>query len=153
MEDARQPYLTRFAEHQGRKGWFPAPKEGDLVLLHCAALDNHYDKKLEAHWEGPFHLGDLAPHGKSGRLYDITTGALVKTKPSGLKDRIHLDDLKVYVPRTEQGSKEGEAGSVLECIRMGWKGGGAVGWESVGFGGGIDLHALISEEVFLCSLE
>ena len=120
MEDARQRYLTRFAEHRGRKGQFPAPKEGpDLVLLQCAALNNRYDKKLEACWEGPFHLDDLAHHRRSGRLYDITTGALVKTKPSGLEDRIHLDDLKVYVPRAEQGSKEGEGDGVLECVRMG----------------------------------
>jgi len=121
--------------------------------VHRAALDNRYDKNLEARWEGPFLLGDLAHHGRSGRLYDITTGVLIKTKPSGLKDRIHLDDLKVYVPRAEQGSKEGEAGGMLECVRMGWKGRGAVGWESIGFGGGIDLHALSSKEVFLCSLE
>ena len=74
----------------------------------------------------PFCLGDLAHHGRSGHLYDNTTRAFVKTKPSGLKDQINLDDLKVYVPQAEQGSKEGEAGSVLECIRMGWKGRGAV---------------------------
>ena len=145
--------MTRFAEHRGRKGQFPAPKEGDLILLRRTALNNRYDKKLEARWQGPFHLDDLAHHRRSGRLYDITTGALVKTKPSGLEDRIHLDDLKVYVPRAEQCSKEGEGGGVLECVRMGRKGGGAVGWQSVGFGGGVDLHVLISEEVFLCSLE
>jgi len=153
MKDARQQYLTHFAEHRGGKEWFPAPKEGDLILLQHATLDNCYDKKLEARWEGPFCLGDLAHHGRSGCLYDITTGALVKTKTSGLKDRIHQDDLKVNVLPAEQWSKEGEAGGVLECVRMGWKGGGAVGWESVGFGGGVDLHTVILEEVFLCSLE
>jgi len=78
---------------------------------------------------------------------------LAKTKPSGLKEWNQLDDLKDYIPRAEHGSKEGEAGDVLECVRMGLKGGGAARWESVGFGWGVDLHALISEEVFLCSLE
>ena len=101
MENARQRYLTRFAEHRGRKGRFPALKEGDLVLLQRAALDNRYDKKLEARWEEPFCLGDLAHHRRSSRLYNITTGALVETKPFGLKDQIHLDDLKVYIPQAE----------------------------------------------------
>ena len=63
MEDTRQQYLTHFAEQQGRRGRFPAPREGDLVLLRRAALDNHYDKKLEARWEGPFRLGNVAHHG------------------------------------------------------------------------------------------
>jgi len=33
MGDARQRYLTRFAEQQGHQGRFPAPREGDLVTL------------------------------------------------------------------------------------------------------------------------
>jgi len=147
MEDTRQRYLTRFAEQQGRQGLFPTPQEGDLVLLRRAALDNRYDKKLEAHWEGPFRLGNIAHHGRSGRLYDITTGALVKTKPSGLKDRIHLDDLRIYVPRA------GEGAVGMECATMCWKGEGASAWEKVGVGGEVDLNVLISEEDFLCRLE
>jgi hypothetical protein len=106
---------------------------------------------LEARWEGPFRLGNIAHHGRSGRLYDVTTGALVKTKPSGLKDRIHLDDLRIYVPRAEE--KEGEAGGMMECVRMYWEGEGASMWERVGLGGEVDLLVLVSEEVVLCSLK
>ena len=157
VEDVRQRYLTRFAEQQNRKGRFPAPQNGDLVLLRRAALDNRYDKKLEARWEGLFRLDNLAHHGRSGRLYDITTGALVKTKPSGLKDRIHLDDLRIYIPRVEkkrpERAEEQTVRSVMECARMRWKGEGAVDWESVGFGGDVDLQVLIAEDVFLCCLE
>jgi hypothetical protein len=29
----------------------------------------------------------------------MNTGALVKVKPGGLKDRCHLDDLRVFLPR------------------------------------------------------
>ena len=84
-ESARQRYLTRFVLQQLKKGRFPAPKEGDLVLLRRAALDNRYDKKLEARWEGPFRLSNLANHGRSGRLYDLITGRLVKIKQTGLE--------------------------------------------------------------------
>jgi len=66
LELTRQRYFSRFVAQQGKKGRFPAPREGDLVLLRWASLDNRYDKKLEAHWEGPFRLSDLTHHGRSG---------------------------------------------------------------------------------------
>ena len=93
IESTRQRYLTRFVSQQTKKGRLPAPKEGELVLLHRAALDNRYDKKLEARWEGPFCLGNIAHHSQSERLFDLITGRLVRTKQAGLKDRIHLDNL------------------------------------------------------------
>ena len=68
-----------------------------------------------------------------------------------------MDDLRIYVPRVRKGKKpespDEQNGGVLGCERMHWDGKGAVDWEKVGFGGDVDLHALISEEVFLCSLE
>ena len=85
-------------------------KERDLVLLRRAALDNRYDKKLEPRWEGPFRLSNLTHHGRSGRLYELITGRLFKTKLAGLKDRIHLDDLRVYVSRKR--SRDAEVSSV-----------------------------------------
>jgi hypothetical protein len=155
-EDVRQRYLTRFVQQQDRQGRFAPPKEGDLVLLRRAALDNRYDKKLEARWEGPFRLGNIAHHGRSGRLYDITTGQLVKTKPSGLKDRIHLDDLRVYVtrksPREEKDAGEGaEAVSIVEWARVCWKGKDAGEWALVGTetGRSVDLRCMMEEDVFL----
>jgi len=141
LELIRQWYLTRFGAQQGKKGRFPAPKEGDLVLLRRAALDNRYDKKLEARWEGPFRLGDLAHHGRSGRLYDLTTGKLVKIKQAGLKDRIHLDDLRVYVSRERTGAEGAEVGSVL-CDQLDWKGEGAEEWKEIGKGGAVELGKL-----------
>src|SRR5207237_10208114 len=42
------------------------PKAGDLVLLRRFILDQCCGNKLEARWEGPYLLGDLAWHGKSG---------------------------------------------------------------------------------------
>ena len=119
-EAARHRYLARFAKWQGRSGRFPALKDGDLVWLRRAALDNRYDKKLEARWEGPFRLGDLAFHGRSGRLYDLITGRLVQTKPSGLKDRVHLDDLRVYVSAICRTKKYEKSEVWLRAIR--WNG-------------------------------
>jgi len=59
---------------------FHAPKVGDLVLLRRFILDQRRGSKLEARWEGPYLLGDLAYHGKSGRLYDLNTKELVRVK-------------------------------------------------------------------------
>jgi len=78
---------------------FRAPEAGDLVLLRQFLLDQRRGNKLEARWEGPYLLGNLAHHGKSGRLYDLNTKELVKVKKGALKDRVHLNDLKLYLTR------------------------------------------------------
>jgi hypothetical protein len=156
VEDVRQRYLTRFVQQQRRQRRYPPGREGYLILLRQAALDNRYDKKLEARWEGPFRLGDLAHHGRSGRIYDLTTGRLVKTKPSGLKDRIHLDDLRVYVSRGSCQGKEVMGGacatavSVVECARVCWKGDRADEWNWIVSGGAVDFGGLMGSGVFLC---
>jgi hypothetical protein len=144
VETVRQRYLSRFVKHQGKEGRFPAPKEGDLVLLRRANLDTRFDKKFDARWEGPFRLKDLAHHGRSGRLYDILTDRLVKTKQAGLKDRVHLDDLRVYIPR-EQQLEQAEVAK-MELVRweeMDWEGEKAEDWRKVGNGSAVDLEFLI----------
>jgi hypothetical protein len=96
-----------------------APKEGDLVLLRRMALDGRKTDKLEARWEGPFVLGDLAYHGRTGRLFDLNTGELVKVKPGGLRDRCHLDDLRVFVPR-ERSDESVLREKWMDCATVGW---------------------------------
>jgi len=53
---------------------YTAQREGDLVLLRRFLLDQRKGSKLEARWEGPYVISDLAKHGKSGRLRDLNTG-------------------------------------------------------------------------------
>ena len=120
-------------------------------MLGWAALDNRYDKKLEAHWEGPFRLSDLAHHGRSGRLYDLTTGRLVKDKQAELKDRIHLDDLRVYVSR-ERAEEEVMGVESVSCDRLGWNGEGAEEWKEIGNGGLVELGKLFKMELALIQL-
>jgi len=138
--------LSRFVEQQGNEGRFPTPKEGDLVLLRRAALDNRYNKKLEAHWEGPFRLRNLAHHGHSGYLYDLPTGKLVKIMQAGLNDRIHFDNLRVYISSEWTGAEGAEVGSVL-CDRLDWKGEGAEEWKEIGKGRAVELGKLIEMEL------
>jgi len=119
LEAVRRHFLDRYnrTETSRDSGRCEAPRNGDLVLLRLAALDNRRDKKLEPHWEGPFRLNDIAYHGRSVWLFDLSTGQLVKTKISGLKDRMHLDDLRVFVPRGE-----GVATEQVSCVEMYWDG-------------------------------
>jgi hypothetical protein len=79
-----------------------APQMGDLVLLRNMSLDGQHGHKLAARWEGPYLLDDIHPEGRAGRLRDIQSGELVKVKASGKKERVHLDDLKVFVPRARR---------------------------------------------------
>jgi hypothetical protein len=79
-----------------------APQMGDLVLLRNMSLDGQHGHKLAARWEGPYLLDDIHSEGRAGRLRDIQSGELVKVKASGKKERVHLDDLKVFVPRADR---------------------------------------------------
>ena len=80
-------------------------------------MDNHQDKKLEPRWEGPFRLDDVAHHRRSRRLFDLSTGQLVETKISGLTDHVHLDDLRVFVPRGEDAGM-----GQVSYVEMDWDG-------------------------------
>lgn len=90
---------AKLVESAGLKTRWTSPKEGDLVLLRRFELDAQRGRKLEARWEGPFILVDVAHHGLSGRLKDINTGKIVRVRQSGTKERCHIDDLRVFVPR------------------------------------------------------
>lgn len=104
LEEIREDVRTRMM----RKGipvrpgrfWEP-PTDGDLVLLRRFEVDKQHGRKFEPRWEGPYRLEDIAWHGRSGRLKDIRTGEVVRVRKGGLQERVHMDDLKVFVPRDE----------------------------------------------------
>jgi len=105
IDDIRQRAASEVVEEAQRREerqrpmCHAPPKDGDLVLLGRFLLDQRRGSKLEPRWEGPYVLSDLAWHGKSGRLRDFNTGEVVRVKKGALRDRIHLNDLKVYLQR------------------------------------------------------
>jgi hypothetical protein len=108
LDEARNRCLDRLERshlniisRESRKVRWTAPKVGDLVLMRNIALDGQHGHKLQARWEGPYMLDDIHPDGRAGRLRDIHSGALVKVKASGAKERVHLDDVKVFIPRLD----------------------------------------------------
>ena len=114
LDEVRRTALERLfrankslVRREVRKKRWGEPKEGDLVLLRRFATDQYHGRKLEPRWEGPYRLADVAFHGRSGRLLDLYTGKVVRIKASGLKERCHLDDLKVFVPRRSRGEDMG----------------------------------------------
>ena len=76
---------------------------------------------------------------------------MVKTKQSGLKDRIHLDDLRVYVSRDRPPDEEVEAVGVVRRYKVDWEGERAEEWKSVG-SGAASLSKLMNTEVILCDV-
>jgi len=78
--------------------WEPLDN-GDLVLLRRFEVDRHKGRKLDARWEGPYVLTDLSWHKRSGRLQDIQTGEIVRVRKGGLKERCHVNDMKLFVRR------------------------------------------------------
>jgi len=102
-EDATKiPELAERQEATQRPPHHAPPKDGDLVLLRRFILNQRRGNKLEARWEGPYILSDLAWHGKSRRLRDLNTGEVVRVKKRALHDGVHLNDLKVYVKQKEE---------------------------------------------------
>jgi hypothetical protein len=77
-------------------GDWSALQEGDLVLLRRFEVVKHHGLKLEPLWEGPYELCEMAYQSRSGRLRDITTQEIVKTRKGGLKERVHVNDLKLF---------------------------------------------------------
>ena len=90
---------TADAIKQNSYGKWEPLEEGDLVLLRRFDMEKHHGMKLEPQWEGPYRLVQMAWHGRSGRLPDIQTGDLVRVKKGGLKERIHVNHLKLFCPR------------------------------------------------------
>ena len=72
-------------------------------MLRSFATDQYHGRKLEPRWEGPYRLADVSFRGRSGRLLDLYTNNVVRVRASGLKERCHLDDLKVFTPRRLKG--------------------------------------------------
>ncbi|KAH0607822.1 uncharacterized protein H6S33_002856 [Morchella sextelata] len=64
-------------------------------------IDRQHGRKFEAKWEGPYKLDKIAWHGRTGRVFDLITGEEARVKKTGLHERVHLDDLKVFVPRED----------------------------------------------------
>ena len=82
-------------ERRNRKG--VALQEGDQVLLKRFDVAKNLGMKLETRWEGPYRLTELAYHGKSGGLRDLITGELVRTRKEGLRERVYVNDLKLFL--------------------------------------------------------
>jgi len=106
LDESRNLALYRNLDHtavtEKERGRWQRLEEGDLVLLRRFEVDKHKGKKLEAQWEGPYLLGDIAWHGRTARLIDIQSGKVVRVRKGGLRERCHLDDMKLFVPREEK---------------------------------------------------
>ena len=70
-------------------------KEGDLVLVRLFEVAKHHGLKLECQWEGPYRLADISYHQRSGRLQDLETGDVVQIWQGGLREWVHIKDLKL----------------------------------------------------------
>ena len=91
--------------------------DGDLVLLKRFDVARSLGIKLESKWEGPYRLTELAYHGRSGRRWDLVTGELVRVRTGGLQERVHLNDLKLFLhrdPRQISASEEPFEASAIE---------------------------------------
>lgn len=92
----------RTQEHIIRNNVPSAPnrtlKKGDLVLLRRIDLDQSKGRKLEARWAGPFIIQKLFSQGRSCLLRDIASSLTV--------GKYHIDHVKLFVPRTEEGLDE-----------------------------------------------
>ena len=96
-------------------------QEGDLVLFCRFEVAKSHGLKLESQWEGPYRLVQLSHHRRSGRLQDIETGEIVKVRKGGLRERVHVHDLKLFVRRDPQqlAARNAEsAASAVEIARM-----------------------------------
>ena len=74
-------------------------REGDLVLLRRFQVTKHHGLKLESQREGPYRLVEMSYHQRSGRLQDLETGDMVRVRQGGLRERVHVNDLKLFVRR------------------------------------------------------
>lgn len=92
-EEARQAMALVHRRMEGQRNpvW-TRPKEGDLVLLWNAQLEKQHGRKLESRWSEPQRLVKVNSGGVSGMVS--------KLYGDGSLRRIHLDDMKVYCPRS-----------------------------------------------------
>ena len=102
LDESRDIALYRSLEHtaamERAEGRWQKLQQGDLVLLRRFEVDKHKGRKLEVKWEGPYLLGDVSWHGRTGRLIDIQSGEVVRVRKEGLRERCHLDEKQLLVP-------------------------------------------------------
>ena len=139
--------LAEKREANQKPARYKVPRDGDLVLLRRFLLDQRKGSKLEARWEGPYILSDLAKDGKTGRLRDLNTREIVRVKKGALRDRVHLNDLKVYLRRGSERQAGVELVNILEYERRATGEGQAnvVSLEGTGTGGSRGLEWRESE--------
>lgn len=77
-----------------RSGRYTRPQEGDLVLVRRFQLDKDKGRKLESKWDGPRLLTTVTQGGVTGYVREVYG--------EGQGKKYHLDDLRTYVPRTNQ---------------------------------------------------
>lgn len=105
IEEMRERVRCRMLERgiPTRPGRFwETPKEHDMVLLRRFEIDKQHGRKFEPRWEGAYELTDISWHGRTGRLVNLVTKQRVRTRKGGLQEKVHLDDLKVFIPREEK---------------------------------------------------
>ena len=64
------------------------------MLVWNAQLEKNLSRKLESRWSEPHHLVKINPGGVSGQVCKLYSD---DTK----QQRMHLDDMKVYCPRSD----------------------------------------------------
>ena len=104
MDEARETAAEKSTQaadavEQKSEGKWTALEEVDLVLLRRFDIEKLHGQKLESQWEGPYRLFDMSSHGRSARLQDIHTGELVRVRRGGLRERVHVNDLKLFCPQ------------------------------------------------------
>lgn len=96
-------------------------QDGDLVLLRRFEVAKSHGLKLESQWEGPYRLVQLSYHQRSGRLQDLETGEIVKVRKGGLRERVHVNDLKLFIrrePRQHPAKTVEFAANLTELARL-----------------------------------
>ena len=83
MEKAAQPPTASYRK----------PRAGDLILLRDLARDKQHGRKLDPRWTEPRIVDRLSRNGMSAYIRSL------HDPPSRAK-RYHIDDLRIYVPRT-----------------------------------------------------
>ena len=71
--------------------------EGDLVLVRRLAQDNQHSHKLELRWEGLYIVTRVEEHRKSVWVHPLQS--------EKLKGKYHMNDIKIFVKRTENNSE------------------------------------------------
>jgi hypothetical protein len=90
--DARDCGIQRHLSYGNNAQW-TSPESNDLVLLWRFEVDAAHRWKFDTRWEGPYRLGDVSFHNRTGGLFDIQTGDSVKIRQGGLKERCRFNDL------------------------------------------------------------